>query len=207
MDWTNPRVGESVEEEEPEMSSLVSSFSARMRKQAAREGETPPSAEASGGKRPKLTGPNEEAQKSPEVINVDSLDRAFVAQSSLEGGPQDAPRKAYAPSDDGILAGGSPNAEGVVAKASLKVVAAPSFLTRLASSDPHRPRMSDRLLLSSYIPPQEWVPHLGDTVALGQEGAQEIIDRWSPFKKRESLVTHMYKHLSHPSPSVSGGSC
>ena len=41
VDWTNPGVSESVEEEEAEMSGLVSSFSARIRKQvASTQGET-----------------------------------------------------------------------------------------------------------------------------------------------------------------------
>ena len=51
--------------------------------------------------------------------------------------------------------------------------------------------MPDRLLLSSYIPPQERVPLLADTMAPGPEGTREIIDRWSPFNKRESSVMHM----------------
>ena len=80
MDCTNPGVSESAKEEEVEMSSLVSSFVSRMRKPAASaQGETARGVEASGEKRPKLIGSNEEAQKSPTVINVDSLDRAFNA--------------------------------------------------------------------------------------------------------------------------------
>ena len=51
--------------------------------------------------------------------------------------------------------------------------------------------MPDGLLLSSYVPPQEWVHPLVDTVAPGLEGTREIIDRWSPFNKRESSVAHM----------------
>ena len=51
--------------------------------------------------------------------------------------------------------------------------------------------MPDRLLLSSYVPPQEWVHHSVDTMAPSSEGAQEIIDHWSPFNKRESSVIHM----------------
>ena len=35
MDWTNPGVSESIEEEEVEMSGLVSGFSTRMRKREA----------------------------------------------------------------------------------------------------------------------------------------------------------------------------
>ena len=38
------------------------------------KGETTPGSEVLGGKRPKLSGSDEEAQKIPTVINVDSLD-------------------------------------------------------------------------------------------------------------------------------------
>ena len=59
---------------------FFSGFSARMHKRAVSvQGETTPSIEASSGKRPKLTSIDEEAQKSPAVINVDSQDRAFDA--------------------------------------------------------------------------------------------------------------------------------
>ena len=44
------------------MSGLASGFSTRMRKRATSgQGETTPGVEASGGKHPKLTGPDEEA--------------------------------------------------------------------------------------------------------------------------------------------------
>ena len=78
---------------------------------------------------------------------MNSLNRAFDAQPALEGAPQDALRKAYALSKDGIPTGGSPSTKEVVAKASLKVGANPSFLTRLASFGIRRPRMHDRILL------------------------------------------------------------
>ena len=52
--------------------------------------------------------------------------------------------------------------------------------------------MPDRLLLSSYVPPQEWVHPSLDMVAPMLEGAREIIYRWSPFNKRESSVMHMH---------------
>ena len=75
VDWTNSGVSESAEEEEAKMSSLVSGFSTRMCKRAASaHGETAPSFEVPKEKRPKLSGPNEEAQKSLTVINVDSPD-------------------------------------------------------------------------------------------------------------------------------------
>ena len=116
---------------------------------------TIPDCEVPGGKSPKLTNPDEEAHKSSTVLNVDSLDRASEAQLTLEVAPQDAPKEACPPSDDGILAGGSPGVERVVAEGPLKVVVAPSFLTRLARAGPRRSYMPNRLLLSSYVPPQD----------------------------------------------------
>ena len=110
----------------------------------------------------------------------------------MEDACQDAPREAGALLRDGIPTRASSGAEGVTAEAPLEVVAALSFLTRLARGDPRRLRMPNRLLLSSYVPPQEWVPLSVDTMALGLEGAQEIIDRWSPFNRRESSVAHMH---------------
>ena len=132
--------------------------------------------------------------KIPSLINVDSLDRAFDAQLALEGAPQDAPGESGALLEDRIPPEASSGAEGVTVEAPLDVVVDPSFLNRLASIDPRRPRMIDRLLLSSYVPLQEWVPHLADTVASGLEVAREIIDHWSPFNKRE-YVRDLYPTL------------
>ena len=56
VDWMNLRVSESAEEEEAEMSSLVSGVEAYSRKC------------------PKPSSPEEEAQRSPPVIYVDSQD-------------------------------------------------------------------------------------------------------------------------------------
>ena len=62
MDWTNPGVSESDEEEKAEMSGLVFGFATRMRKQAAStQGLTAPNIEVPGEKCLKLTGPDEEA--------------------------------------------------------------------------------------------------------------------------------------------------
>ena len=49
------------------------------------QGLTTLGAEVPGGKCPKLVGPDEEALKSPMVINLDSQDRASDAQPALEG--------------------------------------------------------------------------------------------------------------------------
>ena len=56
------------------MSSLAADFTAWMGKRAASaQGETTLGCEVPGDKRPKWFGPNDEAQKSPIVITVDSL--------------------------------------------------------------------------------------------------------------------------------------
>ena len=139
----------------------------------------------------KIFSLDEEAYKSLTVITVDSPDRVVDAQPALEDVPQDASKEAYLPLKDGILARGSPGAEGVVVEAPIEVIAAPSFSTKLASVGPRRPRMANRLLLSTYFPSQEWIHPSANTVALGLKGTQEIIDLWSPFNKRESSVAHM----------------
>ena len=57
VDWTNLRVSKSAE-----MYGLISSFAARMCKQAASaQGETAPGSEVPSGNRPKLSGQDEEA--------------------------------------------------------------------------------------------------------------------------------------------------
>ena len=62
------------------MSGLISCFAARMRKRATNaQGLTAPSVEVPGGKRLKLTSPDEEANKSSTLINVDSLNQASDA--------------------------------------------------------------------------------------------------------------------------------
>ena len=136
VDWTNPGVSESDEEEKTEMSGLVSGFAVWMRKRAASAQVDAPSSEVQVGKRPKLLGPNEKAHKSLAVITVDSPDRAVDAQLALEGAPQDASKEACASLEDGILVGGSPGAEGVVAKAPLVVATAPLFASKLVKSRP-----------------------------------------------------------------------
>ena len=44
-----------------------------------------------------------------------------------------------------------------MAEALLEVVVAPLFSTRLASVGPRKPRMLDRLLLSPYVLPREYL--------------------------------------------------
>ena len=55
-----------------------------------------------------------------------------------------------------------------------------------------KPRPPDRLLLNSYHPPQGLAPPIEEVLALGPEGAQEIIDRWRPFNIGESSAYHLH---------------
>ena len=145
----NPGVSELTEEDEVEMFGLVSRFSARMRKRAASaQGETAPSFEVHGGKRPKLFGSDEEVEKSLTVINVDSPNRAFGALLALEDSPLGPSKEARVLPEGRIPTEGSPGAEGVVVEAPLEVAPAPSFLYRLASVGPRRTRTPEQLLLS-----------------------------------------------------------
>ena len=110
---------------------------------------------------------------------------------ALEGASQDDSREACASLEDGVPAGGPPNAVGVVEEAPLETIVRSSFSARLANASPRRLRLPDQLMLGSYVLSQEWDCPSADTVALGLEATQEIIDHWSPFNKRESLVAHM----------------
>ena len=56
-----------------------------------------------------------------------------------------------------------------------------------------RPLLSDRLLLNSYIPPQGQAPPMEEVSVPGPEGAQEIINRWRPFNRGESLAAYMHQ--------------
>ena len=51
--------------------------------------------------------------------------------------------------------------------------------------------LPDQLLLNSYIPRQGQAPPMEEVSALKPEGAQEIINRWKPFNRGESLASHM----------------
>ena len=75
------------------MSSLVVGFAARMLKRAVSfQGETTPNSEVSGGKRPKRSSPDEEAEKSLTVITIDSPERASDVLPALEGVAHDVSR-------------------------------------------------------------------------------------------------------------------
>ena len=144
VDWVDPNASNPVEEREDDMSSLATGFAVRMCKQAASaQGKTTLGPKVSSRKRSRWLGPNEEAQKSPIVIAVDSPKRVSDALLALEGASQDASKEACALLEDGVPIEGPPNAVGVVGEALLEIVVGPSFSVRLANADPHRPRLLD----------------------------------------------------------------
>ena len=125
------------------------------------------------------------------VITVDSPYQASGAPPSLKGASQDASEEACALLQDVVPIGGPLDAEGVVGEAPSETVIVPSFSTKLSNASPCKPRMLNRFVLSSYVLPQEWDCPSADVVAPGLEAAREIIDRWSPFNKRETSIAHM----------------
>ena len=149
------------------MSSLAAEFAARMRKQVVdAHGESTPSSEGLSDKCSRLSSPEEEAQKSPTVIVVDSPEQV----------PFGEPRPGC--SSGGLCnAGGSYNANQVVVEAPSEVAADSSFLARLSMAGLRRARMSDRIVLSSFVQLIEWDRPSVDTPALGPEVAQSIIGR------------------------------
>ena len=122
---------------------------------------------------------------------MDSLKCASDALLALEGASQDDSREACALLEDGVPAEGLPNAVRVKGEARLEIAVGKSFSSRLENAGPHGPRLPDPLMLCSYVLPHEWNHPLADTVAPSLKAAWEIIDRQSPFNKRESLVTYM----------------
>ena len=126
---------------------------------------------------------DEEAQKSLAVITVDSSERASDALSALEDASQDAFGEACASLEEGVPTEGPPDADGVVGEAPSEIAARLSFSVRLANAGPRRKRMPNRLVLGSYVLPQEWDSPLADAVALGPEVAREVVDLWSLFTK------------------------
>ena len=101
-----------------------------------RSGGDYPHFEVYDRKRPKRSGLNEEAQKSQPVITMDSLEQASNALLTLEGASQDASKEACALLEDGVPAGGLPNADGVMGEAPSKIAVGLSFSARLANVGP-----------------------------------------------------------------------
>ena len=92
---------------------------------------------------------------------------------------------------EGVTTEGPPNADGDVGEAPSYIIVRPSFSARLVHADPRRPRLPSRLMLGTYVLLQEWDHPLANTVAPGPKANKEIIDRWSPFNKSESLASYM----------------
>ena len=87
------------------------------------------------------------AGRSPRVHEVNP------GRDPSEGASHDASREACASLEDGVLARRPPNADGVVGEAPLETVVEPSFLAKLANTGPRRPRLSNQLILGSYVLP------------------------------------------------------
>ena len=82
LDWVDLNPSDSVEEGENDMSSLAVGL-----------GEDYLDFEVSREKFPKWSGPNEEAQKSPAIIAVDSPERSSDALPTLEVSPRMLPER------------------------------------------------------------------------------------------------------------------
>ena len=105
--------------------------------------------------------------------------RAPNDQPTLEG----APNEAGASVEEGIPVGGPPNVDEIGEKAPSRVATTPMFPSRLADTEPSSKKMSDRLLLSMYVPPHERIhPPMG-MVATDLEGALESSTVGTPSTK------------------------
>ena len=141
VDWVDQNASDPVEERENDKSSIVAGFAARMHKQVENsQGETTPGSEVFGGKCPKRSGPDEEAQRILTVIAVDSPERASDALSALEGAARDVSQEACASLEDRVPTGGPRNVDRVMREAPLKAVVRQLFSARLAIVGPRRPR-------------------------------------------------------------------
>ena len=56
---------------------------------------------------------------------------------------------------------------------------------------PHKLRMLNRIVLSSFVQPMERDRPSVDTPTPDPEATQSIIDHWAPFNQRDSSITHM----------------
>ena len=142
---------------------------------ASAQGETTPGFEVFGGKRPKRSSSDEEAQKSLAVITVDSLERAPDALLALEGTSHNASREACASLEDGVLTERPPNADGVMGEAPIEMGVGSSFSAMLANIGPCKPRPPNWLMLGIYVMLQEWNHSSEDKVAPGPEAAMFLL--------------------------------
>ena len=101
-----------------------------------------------------------------------------------------APKKDSAPQEEEIPTGG-PSVDEIGEGSSSGVVVALIPPPKPANTIPSRRRMSEQVLLSTYVPPHERIPPPTGMVALDLEGAQEIIHRRSPFNQAEHPVVHI----------------
>ena len=56
-----------------------------------------------------------------------------------------------------------------------------------------RPLLPDRMLLNSYLLPRNTDPPMDEVRVPRPEGTQEIINRWSPFNRGESLADRLHE--------------
>ena len=127
----------------------------------------------------------------PEVALGEGLDvQAIVISGSPETGSNDQPDLENATLVESGEASPTP--------AAIQVIHPPEHALgrperpRYTRADRSRPMLPDQLLLNSYFPPRGPAPHMEEVLALGPEGAQEIIDRWRPFKRGESSAYHLH---------------
>ena len=82
----DPIANEPAEEREDDMSSITARFATRMCKWAAStQRETIPESEVPGGKCPQRSGLNDEVQRSPIVVTLDSPEQASDAPACFGG--------------------------------------------------------------------------------------------------------------------------
>ena len=87
----------------------------------------------------------------------------------------------------------SPTHADVQADIPLEQIAGRSDKAKSTRDGRSRLLLPDRLLLNSYIPPQSKAPPMEEVSVPGLKGAQEIINRWRPFNRGESLAAYMHQ--------------
>ena len=118
---------------------------------------------------------------------MDSPDQATNDQPILEGTPSGV----GAPLAEGIPARGPSNVDEIGKGSPSGVTIALLPPPRLADIVSSRRRLPYQVLLSTYVPPYERIHPPADMVIPDLEGAQEIINHWSPFNQAEPPVAHM----------------
>ena len=152
-----------------------------MRKRAvSSQRETTSGSERPGGKSPKRSGPDEEAQKSPAMITVNSPEKAPDALPTLEGATQDAFKEACASLENEAPVERPPNIDKDVREAlTAETTIGPLLQARrfsLTIPGTRRARLHDRLMLGSYVKMMEWGRPSMDVLSPSPDEAQLIID-------------------------------